>query len=142
MQEKFKCKNCNSEKFAMINIQKSFQKELKVGYLILFIFFTILTIVGIAVILSNAIEITLLEQPLLKETDDILPTLLSNLLIYEQCKAKIFIGIGLFLLGFVGVIFTAIFYNIDPTYKIKNETRQVCLNCGKKWKTTCDIKPE
>lgn len=142
MSEKFKCKNCNGEEFEMINIQKSFQKELKAGHLILFIFFTLLSTIGIVIILYNAIELTSLEMPTLKESEEIIEKFLYNLLIYKQCQAKIYIGIGLFLLGFVGVIFTFIFYNIDPTYNIKNETRKLCLTCGKKWKIDSEQNPE
>ncbi len=129
-----KCPKCNCENYKTINIQTSFQKELKAGHLILFIFFTLFSIIGISIIIYNATEIAFLEIPTLKQNEQIIATFLSNFLIHNHCQPNIYLAIGLFLLGFVGVIFTFIFYNIDPTYNIKNETRNLCLNCGKKWK--------
>ena len=137
-----KCPKCNGEEFKIINVEKSVQKELKVGYLLLFILFALVAFAGIAIILYNAIELTLLEVPTLKDDDEIIATYISNLIMYEQCKAKIYLGIGLFFLGFVSVIFTAIFYNIDPTYAVKSEARKMCLTCGKKWKLNYETKPE
>lgn len=132
---KNQCPKCGSENAQTINVQKEIQKEAKTGFIILFAFFAVVAIIGVIVTISNALNmIDIKAYRNSNETNDIVTSYIFYLLQYEQYKAKIFLGIGLFFLGFSGTIFTAIFYNIDPTYKVKNESRKICTDCGKKWK--------
>lgn len=132
---KIQCPKCGSENAQTINVQKEIQKEAKTGFVILFTLFAVFAIIGVIITISNALNmIDIKAYRNSNETNDIITSYILYLLQYEQYKAKVFLGIGLFLLGFSGTIFTAIFYNIDPTYKVKNESQRICVDCGKKWK--------
>ena len=139
MEQQFKCQNCNGDHYKIVNEQTKIQKELRAGYLILLIVFTLIAIIGIGMIIINALNIKFTVNEIsysnkMEEIDKNIIKYFQNTLEIEAFKANIFVGASLIILGFIGVIFTAIFYNIDPTYVVKNEAKKLCLTCGKKWK--------
>ncbi len=133
--EDFKCKDCGHEEFEVINIQTKIEKEAKMGQIIMTMIGLVLGIIGIIIIISNAIKLNDLNYS--GYGNDIISTIdrhFENLILCEKYKSKISLGIGLAFIGFIVTLFFAIWYNMDAAYKVTNEPRRMCKNCGRKHK--------
>ncbi len=146
--ENFKCKDCGHEEFEIINVQTKIEKEMKAGAVIIAIVCGLIAMIGILILIINAIKMQMVDIKLFddvymqnpnaiftnKELIEAINNNSINLAKYNRCKAYMFMGIGVTLIGFLGFAFTAVFHNADTSYKITNESRRICKNCGRKHK--------
>ena len=137
------CKNCGNDEYKTIYVQTQITKRLKAGFMGLFIFFAFISLIGLIITIDNTIKMQSINAPTIG-TDDVgaIAEYIASLIVREEYKSQIYIGIAIFSVGFVCVIFTAVFYTINPVYDIKTQRMHVCTKCGEPLIIQTDIENE
>ena len=104
------CPKCGSLNKQTISEPTKIQKEVKIGYIIGFLIFATITIIGLVILLANLTQ--------------------DNTLSIK--------GICITALGLTANITLLIWQNIDTSYKIEYKVKYICLDCGKKIKIHVD----
>ena len=140
MSEEQKCPICGNTELTIISEAKSIQKELRVGCIIGILIFSIIALIGIIMIIFNAIKIQSIMITLkdkINANDEIVTTIGAYIISYTQyefSQTKIYIGAAFIIFGLIGLLFTLLFNNVDEKYIIEYETKTICTKCGKKKK--------
>ena len=140
MNEEKKCPICGNTELTILSEAKSIQKELRVGCIIGILLFSIIALIGIIMIIVNAIEIQSIMITLkdkINANDEIVTTIGAYIISYTQyefSQTKIYIGAAFIIFGLIGLLFTLLFNNVDEKYIIEYETKTICSKCGKKKK--------
>ena len=140
MNEEKKCPICGNTELTILSEAKSIQKELRVGCIIGILVFSIIALIGIIMIIVNAIEIQSIMITLkdkINANDEIVTTIGAYIISYTQyefSQTKIYIGAAFIIFGLIGLLFTLLFNNVDEKYIIEYETKTICSKCGKKKK--------